>query len=303
MNIDRVDLNLLKVFRAIFQEQQLSRAGQRLGLTQPAMSHALKRLRLQFDDELFLRSPRGMEPTAQARLLAEPIIATLDKLQATLRVGESFNPENDVASFKVGMTDYGSTVLLPTIVAAIRKSAPRVSIHGVHVSYTENYQALDDGQIDLAIMSRLNELPSRFLEQELLVENPVCVICRSNSKVKKSIDLKTYLSLDHISVSPRRSDKIWEQSLKTTTEDHRNIAVTVPHFNAALVTVIGTELIATLPDRVARTPAFSQKLRILPLPLKTAPLSIAQVWHRRNDKDPSHRWLRGLCSLAVSTLS
>jgi DNA-binding transcriptional LysR family regulator len=264
------------------------------------MSHALKRLRRLFDDELFLRTPVGMEPTAQALALINPIANMLDEMQVALQTESRFDPLTDSQLFKVGVTDYGSVIVLPEIIKQIRKISPHATIQAMHVAYTENYQALDERQIDLAIMSRLGKLDARFKELNLFTETPVCVVCEGHSRVRNKIDMDTYLSLDHISVAPGRSDKVWPDNTRKTGTLTRRIAMTVPHFSAALASLPGTDLIATLPSRIAESVSHQYQLKILPVPFNTEPLSIAQVWHRRDDKDPAHQWFRTVVSESLA---
>ena len=300
-NILRMDLNLLKVFDAIYTNKHLTRAGENIFMTQPAMSHALRRLRYSFDDELFIRTPKGMVPTDFADRLAPLITNGLRELQAALDSSSDFDPTTASREFTVAVDEYGSMLVIPRLISTMRPVAPGISINTMHVgagphavkgSERAIYDYLDIGEIDMAIMSR-HDHPPRFEEGFLYSEPAVCVVSENNTEVGDKMDIETYVSMGHVKAYLESDDDatVVDQALAKVGHK-RNIVVSLPHLAAALSTVEKSDLVATVPLRVAKSLGSIAKLRFLDAPLEIDPTFIVLVWHKRWDKSAASKWLR-----------
>jgi DNA-binding transcriptional LysR family regulator len=291
INLAAVDLNLLVVFDALMSERHVTRAGQKIGLSQPATSNALSRLRNLFDDELFVRTPEGMQPTSRAIALEPMIQQVLLQIQSALISETPFVPETSERIFTLGMSDYVEFVLLAKLMQVLEVVAPRVKIQVRSTDRQEGLKLLDAEEIDLAI-GFFPKCFSWHQEQLLFKEQYVCVSSRNNPKTRDTITLEDYLKASHLLVSPKedmtgRVDWFLEkQNLK------RHVAITVPHFLVAPFVLASTNLIATLAERVARTYADVLDLIVLPLPLEIPGFPVTMLWHTKNNSDPAHIWLR-----------
>ncbi|UBF27165.1 LysR family transcriptional regulator [Kovacikia minuta CCNUW1] len=291
INLAAIDLNLLVVFDALMAERQVTRAGARIGLSQPATSNALARLRTLFDDELFVRTSTGLQPTPRAIVLEPSIRHVLLQVQAALKKDAPFDPQTTEQVFTLGMSDYGEFVLLPKLMQWIEATAPGIRILVRSSDRQLALKQLDNDEIDLAL-GVFPEKASWHRSQILFQENFVCVSSCNNSHVQNPITLENYLAASHLIVSPvedmvGRVDHILaKQNLK------RRIVISVPHFLIAPFVVANTDLIVTLAERVARTYATMLNLQIQPLPIPVPGFAFSLLWHTKNDQDPAHLWLR-----------
>ncbi len=291
INLAATDLNLLVVFDALMAERHVTRAGERIGLSQPATSNALARLRRLFEDKLFVRTSEGLQPTPRAIALEQPIRRVLLQIQSTLQSEAPFEPQTAQRMFTLGMSDYGEFVLLPKLMLWLKEKAPGIR---VLIRSSDRHQALkqlDAEEIDLAV-GVFPETASWHRSQLLFKENYVCVSSQSNSSIPNPVTLEDYLAASHLLVSPAedmvgRVDSILaKQNLK------RQIAISVPHFLVAPFVVANTDLIVSLAERVAKTYAQVLNLSIQPLPITVPGFAFIMLWHTRNDGDPAHAWLR-----------
>ncbi len=299
-NVMGTDLNLLKALHAIGAERHLTRAGARIGLTQPAMSHALRRLRLQFQDELFVRTGDGMVPTARATELLRSVHEVLEQMERALTREHGFDPAKARQTFRIGMNDYGAPSLVPRLIAVIRQQAPGVVIRAVQISvdrsmepdrFEQVYRSLDTGSIDLAIIPHGSH-PSRFEAENLFSDRAVCIVARRNGAVGDRMDLETYLALGHIRMTNAVAEKSWVDDHLETLGRARNVVATVPHSAAALAAVANSDLIATVPESVVRSYGFEQRLKVSALPIPPRIHRFTQVWPRSRSADSAHGWLR-----------
>jgi DNA-binding transcriptional LysR family regulator len=200
VDLDRLDLNLLRVFEALWAERHVTRAAARLGLTQSAASNALGRLRAAFKDDLFQRTPTGMEPTALARELAGPVGAALDAVRAAVALNRPFDPAHAEESFTLGMSDYAEFVLAPPLIAALRARAPGVSVVVRHVDREVVTALLDEDRAHLAI-GQLPEPPTRMTRIMLLRDELVVLMRPDHPAAKEGLDLDAFLAWPHLLVS------------------------------------------------------------------------------------------------------
>lgn len=294
INLRNVDLNLLTIFRAIYEEQGISRAANRLGLTQPAVSHALGRLRHLLDDELFrrTRSSEGsrMEPTPRAHEIAGPLISSLTGIGDILSGNISFDPASVEREIRFGMLDYGMALHAPLITSLLSVEAPGVRMDCRHIQMDTVLEGLEGGQLDVAI-GPFENLPSRFIKHPLMQEAFVIVARRDNPNIGRRLTAKTYSNLSHVGLSNlSRLSAMTQQSLHLAGLS-REISLTVPHYSAALFAVAKSDLIATVPEGPARVFQEVCGLRILEPPFPTEPLEISMVRHQRCAGDPLMDWL------------
>lgn len=288
-NIAALDLNLLVVLEALLAERSVTRAAQRLGLSQPAVSNALGRLRVLFGDPLFVRTSGNMEPTPRALELAQPIAQALDTIRRALSVGTAFDPEGTAFTFRVQSAGNLEIALLPRLVARLEVVAPQVDI--VVVRGGDNpADALRSGGIDL-YLGNWSSVPSGFKRYLLRQESFACIARKGHPRIKSRLTLEAYLSAGHVLVS---SDE-HAGSIDTQLSDHalgRRVVLRTPHLFVAPLVVARTNLIATLPRGVATSFAQFLPLRVFKPPLDAPGFPVSMVWHSRTHEQAPHRWLR-----------
>ncbi len=292
MNVSGFDLNLLKAFDALYAERHVTRAGQRIGLSQSAMSGALTRLREVFGDELFVRSPTGMQPTPRADDLAGPVSTAL-RLVGDVLGADAFDPAAADGTVTIAMSDYAAFVLLPPLLARLAVEAPRleVQVRGIF-GRTEALDLLDSGEATLAIGFPV-EASARILVRPLLQEGFACVARRGHPAFAEGAGLEAFAAASHLLVSPE-GDRMGLVDRKLATLGlGRRVVLSLPQFLVAPFVVADTDLVATLAARVARRFAAAD-LGIAayetPIALPTWPLAL--MWHRRVDDHPATAWLR-----------
>jgi DNA-binding transcriptional LysR family regulator len=291
-NISRIDLNLFVIFDAIVREGSISAAARSLNLTQPAVSHALARLRERLDDELFVRRGRQMAPTARARALIGPVREALTGLQSCLSSEPVFDPGSARRTFVLGLRDGIEACVLPLLMRKLIAEAPGVEVQSLTVPRRDTLRDLASGRLDLAMDVQLPV--SGDICQKLLVESPLVVLMRSGHQfagVEMALD--QYLGAHHVQVSSRRRGPGLEDFGLAQAGHQRQIALRCQHYQAALEVVAATDLLLTLPAVLA-TQLADLRLVSVALPLSMPSLSLYLYWHRDMDGDPGHRWLREL---------
>lgn len=291
MHRSRIDLNLFVVFDTIYAEGGITRAGRRLNLSQPAISHALGRLRQMFDDPLFIRHGHLMTPTPLARRMIEPIRQSLHGLEATLNKADRFDPANAVKRFTVGMRDVVESVVLPGLMRGIARRAPRIDISIVRAERRELERELAAGTLDAAI-DILLPLPDEIRRQRLGEERLTVVARRGHPHVRASLDLDTYLAQEHILVSSRRRGLSAEDFELGRHNLRRRVRLRCQSYLAACRVVSETDLVLTMPRRYASLLSAQFGNRLLPFPLKVPAFDTYIYWHANADRDPANEWLR-----------
>jgi len=295
MDITKLDLNLLVVFHHLLIHKRVSVIAPLLGMSQPAVSSALGRLRVHLGDELFLRTQGGMTPTPYALQLAEPVAMALEGLQQALNVRAAFDPLSSTRSFTLAMTDVGEMYFLPVLVDALSKVAPGVTVQVVSVTQASLKDDMGSGRIDLA-MGLLPQLQAGFFQQALFRQKYIGLMRRSHPlAAEQKLSLTSFMQAEHVRIVAagtghgRVDVALEKQKLR------RQIRLTVPHYVALGDVLSHSDLIATVPERFAdRTlEPFGLIKRDLPIPL--AESAIHQFWHCRLHRDPGHQWLRQFC--------
>jgi DNA-binding transcriptional LysR family regulator len=292
VDVSKLDLNLLVVFHHLLLHKRVSAVAQVLGMSQPAVSSALGRLRASLGDELFLRTQGGMEPTPYALQLAEPVAVALDGLQQALNVRAAFDPASSTRSFTIAMTDVGEMYFLPVLIDALASSAPGVTLQVVSVTQSALKEDMASGRIDLA-MGLLPQLQAGFFQQALFKQKYICLMRKGHPLAGKNrLSLNSFTEAEHVRIVAAgtghgRVDVVLEkQGLR------RRFRLTVPHYVALGDVLSHSDLMATVPERFAdRTlDPFGLIKRDLPIPV--ADSAIHQFWHSRLHRDPGHQWLR-----------
>jgi DNA-binding transcriptional LysR family regulator len=294
MDLHGIDLNVLVAFDALMQERSVTKAGIRIGRTQPAMSAALARLRALFQDELFVRGPDGLQPTPRAADLAGPLQQALAEIQKTLAFTQRFEPQASTLTFTLGLSDHPAFVLLPQLIQQLAARAPSITLQVRNFSARDDaVDMLDSGEADVTI-----GVPSasagRILTQPLFEERFVCILRKDHPLAKAPLDLETFLSLGHLLVSPE-NDRFGHVDMALAKQGlKRRLALTLPHMYAAPLLVARSDMIATLMEGVVDASGQADNLIAWAPPIDLAPVPFVMSWHRRNDAHPAQRWFRAV---------
>jgi len=292
MNVQDVDLNLLRVFDAVLRERGVTAAAARLGLTQPGVSNALARLRALFGDALFVRTAAGMDATPFARELGEPVRQALALLESALAHGPGFDPAGSSRAFRFYMSDLGQIEFLPPLLEHVQREAPGVRLEAVALDIEDITESLAAGALDLAV-GFLPGLGPPVRRRALFRDPYVCLMRADHPTIKQKLTRKLFLEASHALVSYRGGHRVIEEALERAGLARR-IALRVPHFTVAPMVLERTDLILTLPARVARVFERRSNLKSLPPPVPIPPAEVAVHWHERFEADPGNRWLRDL---------
>ncbi len=294
MDLKDIDLNLLVIFQQLLQERRVSAVANNLGLSQPTVSNALNRLRQQLGDELFLRTSRGMEPTAFAMQLAEPISYALSAIHETLNQRTRFEPANSERKFIVGMNDIGEIYFLPKLMKILADIAPDISLSTIRTTGANLAEAMEAGRIDLAI-GWLPHLKSGFFQRRLFVQEHVCLFRHGHPLHKSSpLTQEEFEAAEHVVVSSVGTGHASVDAHIEKLGIRRRAVLTVPHFVAVGHILASTDMIATVPERFARHCVAPFNLHYVDLPLKLPDIGINLFWHARFHKEAGNQWLRGL---------
>lgn len=299
MHISKVDLNLFIVFEAIYAEGSITRASLKMNLTQPAISHALNRLRQLFDDPLFERQGHVMTPTPLARSIIDPVRRALRGFEVTLNGVARFEAVSSERSFSLGVRDVLEATVLAPLMAGIARDAPAVSLNTLQVSRRELESELAAGTLDAAI-DILLPLSNDIRRAQLAGDKTVVLVRRGHPLIKRrKLDLDTYLQLEHIQTSSRRRGPGLEDVELSRQGLQRRIRLRCQHYFAACRAVSATDLALTMPEGLARIVNRQFDNQLLPFPLEMPALDIYLYWHNNVDTDPANLWLRGQISAAM----
>jgi DNA-binding transcriptional LysR family regulator len=286
-----IDLNLLVIFQEVFQARQISSVAKKLGLSQPAVSNALARLRLSVDDELFVRSASGMQPTPLALQLAEPIATALASITQAFNQHDTFDAGTSKRHFKIAMTDIGEVYFMPRLVQLCRQSAPHIQLSTVRTSSIDLKTEMETGRIDLAI-GAFETISEALYQRRLFQQNYVCMFRQGHPLAANCIKTKDFLAAQHLIVASMESpyDKInvLLEKAGITAASH----FSVPHFVAVPYIVSSTDLLVIVPEKLAQSAALPFNLQYVKPPLKLPTLQTNVFWHRRFNRDEGSQWLR-----------
>jgi len=291
MNWRAFDLNLLVVFDGLMHERSVTRAGKRLGMSQPALSHALNRLRYLLKDQLFIRTPQGMVPTPRAEQLALPLRQALADMQRALEP-EAFVPAQANRRFSIAINNYAAIILAAPLVAAVSSAAPLVHLDLRPSGTLDVFDLLDHGDLDLAI-GTFDNVGERFGSAALLEDQFVAVMRRDHPAGRGTLSAAAFGALRHVAISSSGDDTGFIDRSLATRGTKRRIALRLPYLSAGPV-LAKSDMVATLSRRVAEALVRGAALQLRELPFTSPSVRTSLLWHRRFDGYPAHRWLRDL---------
>jgi DNA-binding transcriptional LysR family regulator len=287
------DLNLLVAFDVLMRELNVSRAAEKMFITQSSMSHVLNRLRQQLDDPVLVRTSTGMKPTERALALVEPVRAVLREVEKVIRSPDEFDPAGSRRRFVIHATDYIEVLLLPRLMELITARAPGIDIHFKRTDAAFPTEGLENGEMDVVLgFEAVLKPPGQFRCEKLFDDRMVCVVRDDHPAVGDHLTLDEYLALPHALISRTGvatglvDDWLAERGLE------RRIALVVSHFLSAPLVIGGTDLVLSFPRRIARQFARLARLKTVPVPIELPPYNLVMIWHPLNDKEPAHAWLR-----------
>lgn len=289
----RIDLNLVVVFDAIYRLRNLTAAGRTLNLSQPAMSHALDRLRTAFKDPLFVRLPRGLQPTPLANELAPALMEGLGAIRGGLE-RRTFDPAKSTRTFRIGMGELSEGVQLPRLLHELSASAPHIRLHTLQVPGPRLGDALGEGEVDMA--TGAYELGAACRSMVLYEREYACALRADHPVIGSELTLKQFKAAGHILVAPQTTyhhAEIVERAL-TSREVNARIVVQISHFHGVMALITNSDLIATIPKRLAQSMQQLANIKVLPPPIPLPKYKVTLYWHERFHRDPGNEWLRAI---------
>jgi DNA-binding transcriptional LysR family regulator len=291
-----LDLNLLRIFAAVHRRRQVTAAASELGMTPSAVSNALARLRIHCDDKLFVRTQRGVVPTAYATRLAESVQGGLDLFSAGLQAKDTvFQPAHCSRVFRINLADVGQMLMIGEIVSKLATDAPQVTIRTTDYAVMEAEQALVAGEIDLAV-GHIPNISKSLHSRKVTSETYVCVVAKSSRRYAKGVSLDDYFSGTHIRYSPKavslsrlnaEVDRIFQKA-----GQRQHVVLDAAHSFGLSAIVPQSHYILTVPSRLAAHYARISAVAVHPLPFRLASFDITLYWHAREHQDPGHQWFR-----------
>jgi DNA-binding transcriptional LysR family regulator len=295
MDIRKLDLNLLVVLEAIHAEGSLTRAAQRLSLSQPALSHALARLREALDDPLFLRQGKRMVPTPRTQRLMGPLHEALGLIGEAVQEGARFDPASARQEFRLGLRDVFEATTLPALLADLAREAPGIRLASVRADRRELEADLADGRLDVALDVLLPLSPEGDIRRAPLSHDRLMVVARKGHPAirRGKLSLEDYLAAGHLLVSSRRRGPGFEDQELARLGHERSIVLRCQHFFAACRVVEGTDALLTMPAQYAAVANAGLANVLLEMPVALPPMDVYLYWHESRENDPANRWLRG----------
>ncbi len=290
MNYEQLDLNLLVIFDAVMTELNVTRASERLRMTQPAVSNAIKRLRRLLNDELFVKVPSGVSPTPKAMEIWHPIREALGQIRQTLEP-TAFDPATANATFTIAMNDSIASLVLPKLVTVLEKSAPNVDVRIIPTTNINAPHLLEQAEIDMALGVFVNP-GSRLRSQTLFDSRLVCVMRCGHPLAGKTLTLERYVQAKHLLVTLTGESTGLVEPLLQERGLKRRIAMTVNQFNLAPQLLAKSDLIAILPTRIVEVSGLADRLHLVPLPIEITTPVVKMMWHERNHYNQAQSWLR-----------
>ena len=295
-----LDLNLLIVLRAIDEHRHVTRAASFLGVSQSAVSHALSRLRDVFSDDLYVKTPRGMVPTPKAErlvVLTEPVIRSL---RHVFFEDKGFSPAELDYTFRVHTTDFVENLLLPSILKIQNEEAPGLKVSFQNVGFSLPKQDLEEGRTDLAIAGFFGELPDGFYRQKLFLDSFKCAVRKDHPTIKGRMTLSNYCSLPHILIAPGGDLKGTIDKILAKKKISRKMVAGTSGFLAAGWAAAQSDAILTAPSKLIDQFESYLPIQSMAVPLEIPPITIVQVWHERQNRDPAHKWFREKLQLILA---
>jgi len=301
MNIGRIDLNLLVYLDVLLRERNVTNAANHLGLSQPALSNGLRRLRELFDDPLLIRTSEGMVPTARAKELQPIIRDVLSKVDKAVQPQAAFDPTKDEHFFRIMASDYAESALFPHVLRRLREEAPGIVLD-IMTPSDVSFLDVEQGKVDMAI-NRFDSMPQSFHQKAIWVDNFSCLLSVDNP-ILKNFSLETYLQASHIWVSktgmgvgvgmnPLDVQHLgWVDEALRSIDKQRHIAIFTRHYQAAMLLAEQNDLIVTLPSKAAQLQQDNPRVVIKEPPFEIPPLDLTMAWSALLQHNPAHQWMR-----------
>lgn len=294
MDIARLDLNLLLVFHAVYEEGSVTLAAKRLKISQPTVSFSLKKLRELFHDELFVRQGNGMRPTPFADNISETVRQVIRLVQDNLLIERDFDPLRTERTFSFSMSDIGELVFLPPLMEALRTEAPNARLRCLSMQHDELYEALANGTVDLALGYFPDLAHHDIYQQRLFNHRFNCILRKDHPIQGDHLSLEQFMAADHAVVSEKgRSQEIAERQMNEMGLQRR-IVLQSPHFMSIPLIVAHSDFITIVPKALGQAYAKQANLRLVEPPFEIPEIELKQFWHRRVQNDLSITWLRAL---------
>lgn len=295
------DLNLLSVALAIYEESSVSGAARKLGMSQPAVSVALNKLRKALADPLFVRTVHGMSPTPRALTLIEPTRDILRRLRNDVLANEQFDPATTDRRFTLALSDIGEMTFLPRLLDTLRREAPGASITSVTLPPSELAVALEQGTVDLAVGYFPDLKHRNFFQQRLFSHSFICLLSASHPYRQKKFSMQQFLSMGHAVVKAEgRSQEVFEQLLARKRIERR-VVLSTPHFMSIPFVIASSDLVATVPRAVGESFAQLAAIKLVEPPMDIPGFDLKQHWHRKYAKDGANAWLRAMLAQLFGT--
>lgn len=294
MDIAKIDLNLLVALDALLRARGVTAAAKLLDMSQPAMSYSLNRLRKLFGDQLFVRTPRGIEPTAFAQSLASPLREVLERIRSDVLQEPMFNPATARGTVTIAMHDIGELVLMPRLLEAFMQFAPGLDVYTVQLPEERIEPELCSGAVDLALGSYPSLSSAALYQQRLFAHSFVCVVREGHANLGREISRKQFLEGLHGVVHAQgQAADILDEELAAQGL-HRRIAVRIGNFLAVPMLLKQSDLIFTVPHAIGASLSQFTSLRLLRPPFKVKSPVVRQLWHSRFHNEPRNQWIRGV---------
>ncbi len=298
-NLRSVDLNLLVALDAFIDERSVTRAAARLGLSQPAASNMLGRLRALFDDVLLVRTASGMRPTERGLELGEALVPILRGMERLFESRLSFDPRTTTRQFSARMSDVLGALLLPVLMPRFLREAPMASLNVVHLSPEETLDALEADRLDLAVSMGLSH--GRSIDsREILHDRMVCVMRADHPATAGRMSVKRFLDQRHVRVSISPTDQRFVDNILVQKSLTRNVALRLQHWTLLPAVLRETDLVSVMPESLAKV--FGDTCAVRPLPFASADFVWRLYWHRRHGGNPGLRWMTDLVAACGRTL-
>jgi len=293
MDLTEFDLNLLVVFNQVVIERNVSKAAESLGVTQSSVSNSLARLRKSLGDPLFMRTPKGMEPTPFAEQLAEPIAYVLGTLHGALNQRATFEPSESERAFTISMTDIGEIYTLPALMDLLEREAPGVSVSTVRNTAVNLKDEMEAGRVHLAV-GLIPNLKAGFFQRRLLRQGYVCMFRKGHPLARRRLTLEEFSEASHAVVVSAGTGHGKVDELLDRGGVKRRVRLTVPHYVALGHILQASDMVATVPALLAEKLTGPFELAAVPHPAQLPEIAINLFWHAKYHRDPANQWLRGL---------
>ena len=290
--VKEIDLHLISIFDAIMTEGSVTKAADRLAMTQSAVSNAIARMRIVWQDPLFARAGRGIQPTAKAQALWREIREPLAEIRVAASP-EPFDAATSTRAFRIAVTDYLSNAVWPLLLKHIEAHAPGIRIHAVPYTSQDTSSRLRSNDIDMCI-GGVQPLGDEIRLQRLFAERWVCAMRLDHPLANMTITEADYLQADHLLVSLSGDPVGVADAVLERMGKRRRVAATLNNFAGVPSLLLASSLICTLPAGVVHTHTLRKRIYVCDVPIKITPFECQMAWHTRNERDPAHRWLRAL---------